>query len=223
MAEYYMTYNEISEELEKYLCQSKESSNICKYKAEVLAAITGNYMSNDSDSAHQMVELWQNQINQPSELLLRDRYICIQSMMLHFLEVACTSGLLDAIIDSVVTGTPTGFSISIGASVSVAILELFNSVKKLDDWDFCVYMQAVTHFHKYKKFSESDLISWFPDVAAECNMHNDKWDCDYLKTDDVTCTIFSGQHIKDALESLLAKNLLKKEKENGIFVYQFKR
>ena len=38
MAEYYMTYNEISEELEKYLCQSKESSNICKYKAEVLAA-----------------------------------------------------------------------------------------------------------------------------------------------------------------------------------------
>ena len=203
MAEYYMTYNEISEELEKYLCQSKESSNICKYKAEVLAAITGNYMS--------------------SELLLRDRYICIQSMMLHFLEVACTSGLLDAIIDSVVTGTPTGFSISIGASVSVAIWELFNSVKKLDDWDFCVYMQAVTHFHKYKKFSESDLISWFPDVAAECNMHNDKWDCDYLKTDDVTCTIFSGQHIKDALESLLAKNLLKKEKENGIFVYQFKR
>ena len=69
MAEYYMTYSEISNELDKYLSESKENSNIEKYKAEVLAAITGNYSQNDLDSVHQMVELWQNQIAQPSKLL----------------------------------------------------------------------------------------------------------------------------------------------------------
>ena len=70
MAEYYMTYSEISNELDKYLSESKENFNIEKYKAEVLAAITGNYSQNDLDSVHQMVELWQNQIAQPSKLLL---------------------------------------------------------------------------------------------------------------------------------------------------------
>ena len=75
MAEYYMTYNEISDELDKFLAESEEISNISKYKAEILAAITGNYTPNDLDSVHQMVELWQNQIAQPSKLLLGDRYI----------------------------------------------------------------------------------------------------------------------------------------------------
>lgn len=36
MAEYYMTYNEISDELDKFLAESKEISNISKYKAEFL-------------------------------------------------------------------------------------------------------------------------------------------------------------------------------------------
>ncbi len=31
MAEYYMTYSEISNELDKYLSESKENSNIEKY------------------------------------------------------------------------------------------------------------------------------------------------------------------------------------------------
>lgn len=222
MAEYYMTYNEISDELDKFLAESENISNISKYKAEVLAAITGNYTPNDLDSVHQMVELWQNQIAHPSKLLLGDRYIRVQSMMLEFLAAACTSGLLDSIIASVSAGTLTGFSISVGSSIFIAIWELLNSVKKLDNWDFCVYMQAVTHFHKHQKFSESDLISWFPDNSSNCNMHNDKWDCDYLNAND-TCDMLSAQHIKDALDSLLSKNLLKKEKENGVYVYHFKR
>ena len=222
MAEYYMTYSEISNELDKYLSESKENSNIEKYKAEVLAAITGNYSQNDLDSVHQMVELWQNQIAQPSKLLFGHRYICVQSMMLSFLASACTSGLLVAIINSIATGNLSGFNISVGSSISIAIWELLNSVKKLDNWDFCIYMQAVTHFHQYKKFSESDLISWFPDNSSACNMHNDKWDCDYLNDND-TCNMLSEQHIKESLDSLCSKNLLKKEKENGIYVYQFKR
>ena len=220
MAEYYMTYNEISNELDKYLTNSKLKSNVCKYKAEVLAAITGNYSQNDLDSVHQMIDLWQNQISQPSNMLLGDRYIRVQSMMLHFLATACTSGLLDAIIASVAAENLAGFSISVGSSISIAIWELFNSVKKLNNWDFCVYMQAVTHFHINKRFSEADLISWFPNNDSICNMHNDKWDCDYLKEND-KCSIISEQHIKDALDSLSAKNLIKKEKENGIYVYQF--
>lgn len=131
MAEYYMTYSEISNELDKYLSESKENSNIEKYKAEVLAAITGNYSQNDLDSVHQMVELWQNQIAQPSKLLFGHRYICVQSMMLSFLASACTSGLLDAIINSIATGNLSGFNISVGSSISIAIWELLNSVKNL--------------------------------------------------------------------------------------------
>lgn len=152
MAEYYMTYSEISNELDKYLSESKENSNIEKYKAEVLAAITGNYSQNDLDSVHQMVELWQNQIAQPSKLLFGHRYICVQSMMLSFLASACTSGLLDAIINSIATGNLSGFNISVGSSISIAIWELLNSVKKLDNWISVFICRPLLTFINIKNF-----------------------------------------------------------------------
>lgn len=221
MAEYYMTYNEISKELDKYIENAEKSVHIKQYKAEVLAAMTGNYIKNDLESVHQLVELWQNQITQPSKLVIGHRYIRVQSMMLHFLAVICTSGLLDAIIESVVTRNITGFNISVGSSVSMVIWELFNSVKKLNNWDFCIYMQAVNHYHKYEAFTKSDVISWLPEADGICNIfHDDKWNCEYLENDN-KCKMVSGAYVQDALDSLYSKNLLKKEMNNSIWTYQF--
>lgn len=223
MAEYYMTYKEISDVLDNCIGEEGTNVNVRKYKAEVLAAITGNYERNDLESVDQMVELWQNQIKTPSQLLLGDRYVRVQSMMLDFLVTACTSGLIDEIIAAVETQSLPGFSVSVASCVMIGVWELFTSVKKLDNWDFCVYMQAVTHYRTHKKFAKNDLMEWFPSGEnGTCNMHNDKWDCDYLENDD-TCRMLTDQKLEKALESLEDKKLLKKEKKEGVYLFQFAR
>lgn len=223
MAEYYITYNEVATLLEQYISETKCNENLIKYKAEVLAALTGNFERNDLASVYEMVTLWKNQISRPSELLLGNRYIRVQSVMLGFLEVACTSGLIDAVICSVTQGNFSGFTISVGAGISIAIWQLLNTVKKLDNWDFCVYMQALTHFYTYKKFTKNELIGWLPSRDNNfCNMHNSEWLCDYLTSND-TCNMIYEDNVDNALESLYLKGILEKSIENREFVFKFKR
>lgn len=53
-------------------------------------------------------------------------------------------------------------------------------------------------------------------------MHNDTWECDYLKADD-TCGIFQEQKIEQALKSLYDKGLLMLRKDDHKYVYKFKK
>lgn len=223
MAEYYMTYDELSDVLDDLIEKATDNENLYKYKAEILAALTGNYDRNDYDSVNENVTLWENQLSNNSEAVFGTRYIRVQSIMLSCLGTLCTSGLLDAVIMYAVTGNVSGFSISVGATVTIAIWELFNLVKKLDDWDFCIYMQAATHFREHKEFTKNDLIDWLPGPEKNiCNMHDSRWDCDY-RTDKDECDIINQNAIDDSIESLISKNLLEKNKEKrGTYTFKFK-
>ena len=172
-----------------------------------MAALTGDYEQNNWDSAKEMISLWENQIEKPSQLLLGSRYIRVQQIMLDFLKVSCTSGLIDALILHISQGSFAGFTVSVGSGIAVALWELFTAVKKLDDWDFCVYMQATTHFREHSEFTMDELISWLPNEEHPiCNMHNDNWECDYLEEND-TCSFVRKDKIEQALKSLYDKGL----------------
>ncbi len=223
MAEYYISYKELEELINEYIETSPEDSQLIEHKAELLAALTGDYEQGDWDSAKEMISLWKNQINKPSQLLLGSRYIRVQQLMLDFLKIACTSGLIDALILYISQGNLTGFTVSVGSAITIALWELFTTVKKLDDWDFCVYMQATTHFREHKEFTLDELKSWLPNGEhPACNMHNDTWECDYLKDDD-TCGIFLEQKTEQALKSLYDKGLLMLRKDDHKYVYKFKK
>ncbi len=223
MAEYYISYKELEKLIDQYIEDSVDNAQLTEHKAEILAALTGDYEQNNWDSAKEMISLWENQIDKPSQLLLGSRYIRVQQIMLDFLKVSCTSGLIDALIIYISQGSFAGFTVSVGSGIAVALWELFTAVKKLDDWDFCVYMQATTHFREHSEFTMEELKSWLPSEEHPiCNMHNDNWECDYLEEND-TCNIVRKDKIEQALKSLYDKGLLGLRKEDHKYFYKFKK
>lgn len=221
MAEYYISYGDMEDLVDQYISEAENNDLLVKHRAAILAALTGDFEQNNLESAGEMVTLWENQIDKPSQLLLDTRYIRVQNIMLCFLKNALTSGLIDAAIIYATQGSVAGFTISVGSTIAFTLWELFNSVKKLDDWDFCIYMQALTHYRKNKEFMMDELLDWFPKGdPAICNMHNSTWDCDHLRDDD-TCIMVSEKRIGDALQSLCDKGLLKRKTEGGKYTFKF--
>lgn len=225
MAEYYISYEELEKLIDQYIEDSVDNVQLTEHKAEILAALTGDYEQNNWDSAKEMISLWENQINEPSQLLLGSRYIRVQQSMLEFLKIFCTSGLVVSLIACIPQHNFVGitFSVESGIAIVIALWELFAAVKKLDDWDFCIYMQAATHFREHSEFTMEELKSWLPNEENPvCNMHNNKWECDYLEEND-SCNIICEDKIKQALKSLYDKGLLGLRKENHKYFYKFKK
>lgn len=223
MAEYYISYKELEKLFDQYIAETVNSVQLVEHKAEILAALTGDYEQGNCDSAKEMISLWENQINTPSQLLLGSRYIRVQQIMLDFLKASCTSGLIDALIVYISQGSFVGFTISVGTGITIALWELFTNVKKLDDWDFCVYMQATTHFREYREFTIDELKDWLPSVEhPTCNMYNSTWDCDYLEPTG-KCNIIQAQKVEQALKSLYDKGLLMLRKDDHKYVFKFKK
>lgn len=212
MAEYYLTYKEFSEYIDECISSSIGDKKLLEgHKSEIMAAFLSEYESNSlerNESIQDMVELWQNQIYKPSELLLGKRYVAIQSGMMEFLKTFITSGIIEEIIKPIQTQTPMEIGITTSITIALAIYEVFSKTKKLDDWDFCVFLQARTHFCQNEEFSKRELLEWFPNGSnLTCNMHNLIWRCSYyLETSD-NCDIKAN--IERAIASLLQKEILK--------------
>lgn len=225
MAEYNMSYEEVKGFVDDVVSQPETSDGIKTYRAEILAALTAK---DDQDyefiSVKESLELWENQIGTPSELLLGTRYIIVKDSLLSFIEVTATSGALDAIIlaFSNPENPMIGMSISVAASIVSGLIELFQSISRLEDHEFCVYLQAVSHFRTHKKFTLQDLQEWFPHGQRnKCNMHNTKWQCEHILEDDI-CGMLQGSHLMEALVSLEKKKVLKSEHRSGQIIYMFR-
>ena len=225
MAEYYLTYKEFSEYIDGCISSSAGDAKLLEsHKAEIMAAFLCEYESNDierNESIQDMVELWQNQISQPSELLLGKRYIAIQSGMMEFLKTFITSGIIEEIIKPIQTQTPMEIGITTSITIALAIYEFFSKTQKLDDWDFCVFLQARTHYRENEEFSKCELLEWFPhDLNLTCSMHNSIWRCSYYLEVTDSCDIKTN--IERAIASLLQKDILKitSYRDNKEF-YQF--
>lgn len=223
MAEYTMTYEEVKEFVDNCISESENAGILNSYRSEILVAITARDENDKGNQASikESVELWENQVEAPSELLLGTRYIVIKDSVIKFIEAALTSGLIDAIITNP-QSPMTGMTVGVASGIVFALIEIFKSVSELEDYDFCVYMQAVTHFRAHRKFTQSDLEHWFPHEGDMiCNMHNSNWDCEYLMDDD-TCNISRRDHLKDAIDSLCRKNLLIVQRKGAEQKYKFK-
>jgi hypothetical protein len=227
MAEYNMNYEEIRQFLDTTIKKLDKPETIKKYQAEILAAITAR---DEDDNVYltainESVELWENQIGTPSELLLGTRYIVIKDSVLYFIEMAAASGLLAFILNNLSKPEKimTVNDISTATNVAVGLIRLFQSVAELEDFDFCIYMQAVTHFKEHKPFTIDELKDWFPHgEKCDCNMHNSKWNCTHILDDD-SCNMLQVDNLSIALDSLCNnKKILKRVCKERHFEYSFK-
>lgn len=177
MAEFFMTYENVVQFLDDCIEQSPEPDILREYKPEILAAVTAHDegVCDERKAVEDSLQLWENQTNSPSELLLGSHYIVIRDIVVEFIRAASTSGLLGHLIQNALShengregGIETG--ITIGSSVVFFIMDTFKSVADLDDFDFCVYRQAVVHFAQ-TDFTEEDMRKWFPgEERLTCNI-----------------------------------------------------
>lgn len=227
MAEYSMTYADAKSFVSDCINNSPTPENLEPHKVEILAALTmrtADIGDNISGELRESLELWENQVGNPSKLLLGTRYFSVKSSVIKLVESMITSGLMDLVISNIQAKVPNpmyGMTIGVGSAVVLGLADIFKSASELQDHDFCVYMQAVTHFHEHKRFQKSDLLEWFPHgEKKECNMHNSKWECEYYMDDD-SCSMLKLDNLDKALKSLEEKKLIKPEHENRQYYYSF--
>lgn len=222
MAEYYISYSDLENVLSKFIAKSTNQEFLTEHKSEMLAALTGNFEENNSDAVKNLVSFWENQIEEPAQLLVGRKYILMQSVLCDFLEMAITSGAVETMILFFMRSGNVFFPLTGTLSIAFGLWKVFSSVKELDDDDFCVYMQTMTHYREYKKFTKDDLMLWFPNGNfPKCNMHNSTWNCEFLGRDD-TCSMVCANNLDKSIKALIDKGLLVKEKVNDGIEYKFK-
>lgn len=223
MAEYYISYDEMDKLVDELIKQSSNEPFLQSYKAEIMAALTGDFEQNRTQTINEMLFFWGNQVKIPSQFLLGSRYIQLNQVILDLLKVMFTTGFLEMLIGSFSQGELTGLSLTVGGGIVFGLSDLLKNVKTLNDWDFCVYMQAVTHYRQHKKFTMEEMRSWMPSESKPtCNMHNDTWACEYYDFTTDNCSIFEGDRLEQAIRTLQDKNLLKKTTTDDKIYYQFK-
>ena len=146
------------------------------------------------------------------EFIVLDRSISLEDFILSFLQAAISSGLLGLIV----SGSPLNVAPAI-----IPLYKLVREIKKLEPYERCIYMQAVTHFKKHKYFTIEEMKGWFPNEGnPRCNMHSDKWHCGKRERD--LCLIFKEITIEEALKQLEGKNVIVSKKEDSKTIYRFR-
>lgn len=224
MSVYYLSYEDLSNFYDK--CITKENcksyyDNYVKHKAEILSALTCDSNANGKIQADTVTAFWQEGLQGRSKFLFGTKYISVKSVMLNLLEAFCCSGFLDEIINSCVNNCGLTLGLSIPINIFMGVKRVFESIQPLEDWDFCIYLQAVHHFKAHRQFTIEDLSSWFPNGNdKKCNMHTDKWDCSYFCAEQDSCTIISEDNILQAVKSLCSKGILVEKIVERKLVYQ---
>ncbi len=159
---------------------------------------------------------WPYEKKEPTQLYIRDsRYhIRIKDLVIDFFENVFTGALLDAML--------FWFGISdMGAVSSIGITREFilfvkrvvkEYVVKLDNTNFCIYLQIITHLKEHQEFSVDELKEWLPKPIEEsCNMHTDKWNCADM-IEGKCC--FNQDTLKELLQKMESKNIIEYSENN---------
>lgn len=238
-AEYYMSYEQLNEMFTQLRSSIEE-----EYKGEkefldknlsiILAALTSREDTRQKRAYKENYELWENIISNPSQGALDHIKVTLQGKVLGTVYLMCSVGFfyeMGQVFSAPIT-PETAIPLAVSAAGTVGALVAFlQVVNTLEDDDFCIYMQALTHFRKHKKFSVDEMLEWFPHGDNRvCNMHNSDWQCDYWDRETDLCNMCWDEEnsretqakVQNAIDNLTNnKKLLIREKIDGKYFYRF--
>lgn len=196
--------------LEKFIDQKIETNKtLIDFREELIDVLVTN--TSDIDFVGDCDDdNWPFEKKEPTQFYIRDsRYhIRIKDLVVDFFENVFTGSLLDAML--------FWFGLSTAASVStIAITKEFilfvkrvikEYVIKLDNSEFCIYLQIITHLKEHTAFTFEELLLWLPKNDGDlCNMQTNKWLCPYKGQNQ--CRI-DEEEVKKILKRLLSKDIL---------------
>lgn len=153
---------------------------------------------------------WPFEKKEPTQLYIRDsRYhIRIKDLVIDFFENVFTGALLDAMqfwfgLSSMASFSSIGITRDFILFVKRIVTEY---VVKLDNTEFCIYLQIITHLKEHQEFSVNELKTWLPMGAEKlCNMPTDKWNCSDKR--EGMC-YFNQDKLEGVLQRMVSKHII---------------
>ena len=200
--------------------QIKKNQDFKEFRSELIDMLVNNEPQLDGDLEDE--EEWLFEKKEPTQLYIRDsrHHIRIKDLVVDFIENIFTGFLLEPML--IWFNIVNGSGISVVGITGAFILFLKRVIKeyivKLDDTEFCIYLQVITHFKEHQEFTVEDLKEWLPESREnDCNMPTEKWNCSSKVQG-------KCQRDKDKLEKILQKMVSKNIIEylkNGLYKIRF--
>ncbi|MCI6242100.1 MAG: hypothetical protein MR646_02155 [Agathobacter sp.] len=195
--------------LEKFVDTQIEKNQVLKdFREDLVDMLVCNTPDISEDMEGE--SSWPFEKREPAQLYIRDsRYhIRIKDLVIDFFENVFTGALLEAML--------FWFGLSVKAEVSpICITKEFilfvkrvvkEYVVKLDNTEFCIYLQVITHLKEHQEFSIDELKSWLPrETDNSCNMHTDKWNCIDMR--EGKC-YFNQDNLDEVLQKMVLKHIM---------------
>jgi hypothetical protein len=196
--------------------QIEKNPKLKDYRDELLDILCSNtsnqdFMANDLDND----DKWPFEDKEPTQLYVRDSkyHIRIKDVAVDFFEMVFSGALFDSVY-IMFSGCKNEqiATFEITKDIIWFISRLIREyVVKLDNTEFCIYLQVITHFSEHREFTVSDLIGWLPTCGTECNMHTDKWVCSRFENG---MCYFQEDSIEQVLERMVKKNIFEYSDDN---------
>ena len=195
--------------LEQFISEQIEKNTAFSgYRNELIDILVSNEPEIDVNTNNE--DAWPFEKKEPTQFYVRDsRYhIRIKDIVVDFLENVFTGFLLEPML--VWFGVVNGVGV---ASVRIAGEFIFflrrvikEYVVKLDNTEFCLYLQIITHLKEHQSFSVEDIKEWLPkSIGDACNMSTDKWNCP--NKDHGKCKIDKND-VEKILQKMSSKNII---------------
>lgn len=217
MAEYQISYKELSDFINQEIKSVKDEDRrklLKAHEGELLCALTSNLSHPEGKDLDAQILLWNNLLEQPSKSVMGDWIVSQKDIVLAFVKVAISSGLLEAML--MLPDTPISLhkGIIIGGSIVLILYELFQKASKIDDCDFCVYSKIAFHLDDFKVgFEKSNIMKWCS--GNTCNHSINRFYCEH-KQKNKTCELDEND-IENSLKSLCQKRLLNYDEEKSLY------
>lgn len=170
MAEYNINYEDLKDIIdscvEKSECIGKDEKK--NYSNMILTAITtesedDNHSKEDQEKLiKEGLEIWENQIQRPDQLIIWNHYIVIKDTVLKFLACAVDSGFIVNLVKYHIWGDTSAqvdFYQS-GVSFASGIKDILKSFKKLSIDEMYIYTQVAKNYRPHGQFTLKTLKQW---------------------------------------------------------------
>ena len=188
--------------------QIENNSAFSEYRNELIDMLVNNELEADVNVDSE--EIWPFENKEPTQFYVRDsRYhIRIKDMVVDFFENIFTGFLLEPMLIWFGIASGTG---AVGVGITGAFIFFLRRVikeyvVKLDNVEFCLYLQIIMHLREHQEFTDGNITECLPELMGdECNMPTEKWSCP--SREQGKCKI-DKNNVEKILQKMVSKNII---------------
>lgn len=188
--------------------QIEKNMGFSEYRNELIDMLVNNEPEIDVNVDNE--DVWPFEKKEPTQLYVKDsRYhIRIKDLVVDFFENVFAGFLLEPMLAwfGIVSGAGVAGVGITGAFILFLRRVIKEYIVKLDNTEFCLYLQIITHLREHQEFTVEEIREWLPAAMRdECNMSTEKWNCP--SKEQGKCKI-DKNNVEKILQKMVSKNII---------------